>query len=256
MSEMDPARHIHKQKNIASAFLTSSILKSEASVDEAVRQFSQKLAECSDSGSIMDFRPWCLYYGFDVIGRVTFSKPFGLLEEGRDIGNSIVIGEYLERYLGIMGHFPWLNSLVMDNPIMLWLGVQPWNHLINLTLQTIKDRTSDSKAKDDMIDHWISTYRRHPERMEEKEIQDAVTNNLGAGAGSVGTALQAFIHCAAKDRSRLERLQHEFDSATVSNELDSVPSWAQVNKLPYLKAGVSAAGIICFSSDTDCQIVD
>jgi hypothetical protein len=52
------------------------------------------------------------------VGRITFSKSFGLLQEGRDIGKSIAIGEILERYLGIMGHFLWLNSFFMENSIM------------------------------------------------------------------------------------------------------------------------------------------
>jgi hypothetical protein len=82
---------------------------------------------------MVDFGAWFLYFAFDVVGRMTFSKPFRLLEERRDIRNSIVRGKFLERYLGLIGHFPWLNSLVMDNPIMVWLGVQPRNHLVALT---------------------------------------------------------------------------------------------------------------------------
>jgi cytochrome P450 len=144
----------------------------------------------------------------------------------------------LVRYLGVMGHFPWLNSLFMDNPIMTWLEVQPGIHLVGLTLKGIKDRLTDREARDDMIEHWISMRRKHPDRMEEKEVQRAATANLGAGAGSVGTALQAFFHCIGKDRTRLKCLQEELDAATARNELDPVGSWAQVQKLPYLKACV------------------
>jgi Cytochrome P450 len=91
MSDLDPGRHIHKQKNIASAFLTSSIIKCESSVDEAITQLSNELAGFAGSGSTIDFSEWFLYFAFDVVGRLSFSKSFGLLEEGRDIGKSIAI---------------------------------------------------------------------------------------------------------------------------------------------------------------------
>jgi cytochrome P450 len=98
---------------------------------------------------------------------------------------------------------------------------------------------ADEHARDDMIGHWIITQRKHPDRMEEKEIQGGATANLGAGAGSMGTALQAFVHCIAKDRIRLKRLQVELDATTARNELGSVASWAQVQQLPYLKVCVN-----------------
>jgi Cytochrome P450 len=117
MSELDPIRHIHKMKNLASAFLTSSILKFEETVDEAIMQLSNQIDDHPKPHAVMDLSAWFLYFAFDVVGRMTFSKSFRLLEEGRDIGNSLAIGEFLERYLGVIGHPPLLNSLLMDNPI-------------------------------------------------------------------------------------------------------------------------------------------
>jgi cytochrome P450 len=87
---------------------------------------------------------------------------------------------------------------------------------------------TDEEARDGMIELWITTRRKYPERMEEREIQGAATANLGAGAGSLDTTLQAFLHCATKDRVRLRRLQDELDAAKANNELAPIAIWAQV----------------------------
>lgn len=71
---------------------------------------------------------------------------------------------------------------------------------------------ADDKVREDMIEQWITAYRKHPDSVE-KEIQGAATNNLGAGTGNVGTAFSAFVHCIAKDHTHLQPLQNELDAA-------------------------------------------
>jgi hypothetical protein len=149
---------------------------------------------------------------------MTSSKSFRLLE-GRDIGNSFAIGEVLERYLGVVGHLPLLNSLLMDNPITRWLEVQSWNYLVGSTLRTIKDRMADEHARDDMIEHWVISSESIQTAWRRKRFKVEQQPTWEAGAGSVGTALQAFVHCIAKDCIRLKRLQVELDAATARNEL-------------------------------------
>jgi len=125
MSELDLARHIQMQKNIVAGYSISSIAKGEPSVDKAIQLMIRKLNDCADTKTVMNFGEWYLYFTFDVVGRVTFYKPFGLLQEGRAIGNAIAIGEYLERYMGFIGNLPWVHNILMENPFMHWLGVQP-----------------------------------------------------------------------------------------------------------------------------------
>ncbi|MCJ1248190.1 hypothetical protein MMC30_005407 [Trapelia coarctata] len=196
MSELDPARHIHMQRNIPAGYSISSIAKGEPSVDEAIKLMIRQLDDCADTKTIIDFGEWYLYFTFDVIGRVTFSKPFRLLQEGQDIGNAIAIGEYLE---------------------------------------SVSGRMADKEAQDDMMEHWMATWRKHPHRMGETEIQCAALVNLGAGAGSVGAVLQAFTQRIAASPDRYRRLREELDGAASRDELDAIPSWVQVHKLPYLR---------------------
>ena len=238
MSETDPARHIHVQKNIASGYAISNIITTEPAVDKSIIQLEKKLAECSKTGSIIDFEDWFNYFAFDVVGSVTFSRDFGFLEAGQDIGSSIVAASFLEAYFGLMGHFYWLHKLLLENYFLTWLKFQPKSHLLDLTLSSIAGRKADQEPRKDMIEHWITMRRKYPDRMEDLEIHGASAANLGAGADTVAGALQAFMYCVSKDKSRLNILTQELDSAAARAELDTIATWAQVQRLPYLQACV------------------
>ena len=238
MSETNPARHIHVQKNIASGYAISTMISAEPAVDKSIAQVRLKLLECAKTGSSIDFEDWFNYFAFDVVGRVTFSKDFGFLEAGRDIGNSIATAAYLEAYFGLMGHFYWLHKLLLENYLVTWFRIQPKSHLLDLTLSSIAYRKADPEPKNDMIEHWIRTRRKYPDRMGDLEIHGASAANLGAGADTVAAVLQAFMYSIAKDKGRLHVLRQELDAATARGELDSIVTWAQAQRLPYLQACV------------------
>lgn len=81
-------------------------MKVKPTIDEALDLLMSKLDESVSTNTVIDSGQWYLYFTFDVIGRVTFSKPFGLPQQGRDIGNTIAIGGYLERHLGFVSSLP------------------------------------------------------------------------------------------------------------------------------------------------------
>ncbi|MCJ1438915.1 hypothetical protein MMC27_008305 [Xylographa pallens] len=236
MSETDPARHIHIQKNIASGYAISNIISTEPAVDKSIIQLENKLAECSKTGSVIDFEDWFNYFAFDVVGSVTFSRDFGFLEAGRDIGSSIAAASFLEAYFGLMGHFYWLHKLLLENYLITWLKFQPKTHLLDLTLSSIAGRKADREPRNDMIEQWITMRRKYPDRMDDLEIHGASAANLGAGADTVAGVLQAFMYSITKDKDRLNILTEELDGATSRAELDPIATWAQVQRLPYLQA--------------------
>lgn len=240
MSELNPKRHIAKTKNISSGFSISNIIKSEHSVDEAITQIKQKLEAFSNTDQPVNFEQWITYFTFDIVGRATFSRPFGFLEQGKDVGNSIAAAAIVQEYCAILGHFYWLHRYVLlENPIIKWLGLTlPTTHVVDTTLHAIASRDKDEEARGDMIEQWMVAYHKHPATMEKKEIFGVALANIGAGADTVSAALQAFIYCISKDSNRRAILQNELDHATTRGELSPVASWAQAKDLSYLNACV------------------
>ena len=80
---------LHKQLKtpIAPLFLLSSVVTLERFVDQVLDIFCTQLDErFVQTGAVFDFGDWLQFFAFDVMGTLTFSKQYGFLERGRDIG--------------------------------------------------------------------------------------------------------------------------------------------------------------------------
>jgi hypothetical protein len=133
---------LHKQiKNpIAPIFSVSSTATFEGLVDDVltclVTQFDQRFIE---NGEVFDLGQWLQFFAFDVMGTMTFSKRYGFLDTGRDVGDMLgTIVDYMRsgapvRYAHMitkrlntstkqlimfqMTQIPWLDRLLRKNII-------------------------------------------------------------------------------------------------------------------------------------------
>lgn len=100
----------------------------QSRVDELIDQFSRACdkAQAEDSTAVVDIRDWGNYFAFDVIGSLTFGKPFGCIKaaggENLDWARSL-------RYLATMGIYEQAASRLVGlhsvlQPVFAWLGKQ------------------------------------------------------------------------------------------------------------------------------------
>jgi cytochrome P450 len=238
MSELDPKRHIAKFKNISSGYAFSNIIKSEPYIDNAIKILEKQLDKLSKENKPVHFDHWFNYFGFDVLGEVTFSQRFGFLEEGRDIGDAIANTKMLGGYIAIMGHFYWLHDWLLANPLIGWLNLQPSMHIFDTTLAAVERRSKNDEARKDMLEQWKETRAKFPERMEEKEILAAAVVNVGAGVDTISATLQAFFYYLLRNQAAFKRLREEIDEAQAKGQLSDPVSHAEAQNLPYLQACV------------------
>ena len=169
-----------------------------------------------------------------------FSKRFGFLDQGKDIGNSIQNNFALALYVTTTSYAQWLHAVFLGNPILRWLDFHPKEHTFNTTLKAVAARKKNTEARVDMMEQWKEQQRRHPDRMTEHDILCAAISNLGAGGETVGSVLQAFFYFLLKeDPLHLRNLREEIDNAEAAGLLSPVVSNAEALKLPYLQAYVS-----------------
>ncbi|KAJ9640971.1 hypothetical protein H2199_005639 [Coniosporium tulheliwenetii] len=236
MSEVDPKRHIAKTKNIASGYAFSNVITAEPYVDDALRLLEEQLTRLSKSGQDVHLDHWFNYFGFDVLGEVTFSRRFGFLEEGKDIGGAIANTRFLGLYISVIGHFYWLHDWLLANPIIGWLNLQPSMHIFETCLAALDARSKSDTVRKDMLEQWKETRRKHPDRMEEKEILAAAVANIGAGADTISATLQALFYYLLQNQQAWTRVRAEVDEAHSRGELSDIVSHAEAQKLPYLQA--------------------
>jgi cytochrome P450 len=238
MSELDPRRHIEKNRNVASGYALSNIIKSESHVDSLLKLFTERLNNCTTSGQPMDFSTWFTFYSFDVVGEVTFSKSFGFLETGTDIRDAIANTRALALYIAVMGHYTWFHNLTLGNPLLSRLGIQPSSHIFDTCLAAIATRKENTATRDDMMQKWLDNRAKYPDRMAESEIFAAAVSNLGAGADTVSATLQSLFYFLLRSPKHMQRLRDELDAAQDSGQLSPIVQYNEAQKLPFLQACV------------------
>jgi cytochrome P450 len=185
----------------------------------------------------VNFDEWFNMMAFDIMGEVTFSKQFGFLEQGRDIGNAIANTRALGIYVAIMGHFWWAHDYLLANPLIGYFNLQPTMHIFDTCLAAVDARSKNDKVRKDMIEQWMDMRKKYPDRMEEKEILAAAVANIGAGADTVSATLQALFYNLLKNPDALIKLREEVDGA----DLADVPTHEETQKLPFMQACIKEA---------------
>lgn len=239
MSETDHKEMVRRTRNVAVGYSLSNILKGESHIDGCIALFQEQLNRliklAPASGIHLD--KWVNYLAFDIVGESTFSKSFGFLESGHDIRNSISNQFKLRLYIAIIGHYNFLHDYLLANPLIAYLNLQPSMHIFDTCLATVETRSKNTEVRNDMIEQWKAQHRAHPERMAENEILAAAVANIGAGADTVSSVLQAFFYYLLRDPESLKLLREEIDNAGLSD----IPSYAEVRELLVLAACLKEA---------------
>lgn len=240
MSELDPIRHVAKNKNIMAGYQLTNIFKSEPYVDSCIELLEGHLDRMAQNGTVpVELSRWFNYFTFDVVGEATFSRRFGFLDTGLDVGGAYANGRMVLIYISLIGRAYWMHKLLLANPLLDKLGLLPLNHLETTTKSAIEARKKNPEVRKDMMEHWLEMRRNHPERMEEKEIFSAAIVNTAAGSDTVSATMQAFFYNLLKNRKLFNRLREELDSAQARGELSRYVSYSEAQELPFLQACVS-----------------
>lgn len=75
---------------VAQLFSLSNVVMFESLVDEVLHVISEQLdRRFSTDGEVFDLTKWLQFFAFDVMGTMTFSKRYGFLEQGKDVGGML-----------------------------------------------------------------------------------------------------------------------------------------------------------------------
>lgn len=145
------------------------------------------------TGAPMALDTFLNFTTFDVVGEVLFSKAFGFLAAGEDIGNSIANNIAMERLGTPLSQFKW-TQVALGNPLITMLGLTPSTMLLRTALETLNERQKNPDARFDMVAHWFKFLEKHPEKTNFRNIEAQTTTNIGAGSDTVACALQSVLY--------------------------------------------------------------
>lgn len=130
--------HARLRRGLAAVFTTSALIQQEvivqSHVDELIAAFSRACDRAEDGTGVVDMSAWGNFYAFDVIGSLTFGKPFGCLKSGgveniewaRALRKVVTMGTYEQVASRLVG----LNSVLQ--PWIVWLCKQALSGFVSL----------------------------------------------------------------------------------------------------------------------------
>lgn len=259
MSATDPKVKNELSKHLAPAYTLSNLLQNESNISQTIELLLGWLDKFSASGTPIDLDKYFTFTTSDVVGEAVFSKPFGFLREGRDIDNTIANATPQAAYVSVAGYFRWFHVLFLSNPLITWLNITPWGHLIDTAMAAIKERQANPEGRVDAATHWFRMLEKQKQdsdgsgsgsgrgRMQLHEIHSAAFNAVAAGNETVAAALQAFVYFMIRHPDAWKRARAEIDAADTDDDGQRVVSYADAQRLPFLQACIKEA-IRIFSS--------
>ncbi|ETS73483.1 hypothetical protein PFICI_14429 [Pestalotiopsis fici W106-1] len=244
LSVVNAKEKIHSAKYLSQGFLQHNVLRSESQIDEVLRGLFGWFDHAAENQKSMELGDFFSYAAYDITGEITFSKTFGFIEKGEDIGGAIANNEAIELFLTVFGFFRWI-SYVFCNPLTTWMELLPIGHLGAITKSALEERKKNPDARFDICAHWYRALGKAGDVnlvWDEGRLFAAAMSNLGAGSDTLSCSLQSLIYHVIREPRVWKRLQDEVGEAVKQGYcMDPVVSHDDAQRLPYLQAAIKEA---------------
>lgn len=285
-STTDNDFHARFRRCVNGAFAMSALVNYESFVDNTTRLFldqTQKLYASSSSSlpkyannkkdgkseekKKCDFTRWLQFYAFDVIGEITYGRRHGFLEHDRDVDGIVSYLSGLFLYVAPVGQIPLLDSLLLKNPVYLWLSrlgvLDSTFPVARFARARIAERMpellSSNSSRDaisslavekqnqqpDLLSKFLAARESRPEFMTDGLVQTMAVSMAFAGSETTAITLSAVFYYLLRHPECMARLQDEIDAFAREGKFGDyetgLVTWHEAQCLPYLDAVVKEA---------------
>ncbi|KAK2614000.1 hypothetical protein N8I77_000862 [Diaporthe amygdali] len=244
-SLLDPKDKNECSKYLSTGYLQHNVSKSEPAMDTNILKLIGWMDKFAEEKKPMDLDKFFTYVSFDITGDIVFSKPFGFIDQGKDLNSSIAMNTGLEMYISFVGYLQWLH-VIFANPFVTWLGVLPMGHLFDTTMKALKERQKNPDARPDLVSHWfkgLEKAKKDKSRLfNQRCLESFATANVGAGSDTVSAGLQSFVYHLLRLPNGWQRVRDEIREAQRQGRCGGeVVSSNDAAQLPYLQASIKEA---------------
>lgn len=181
----------------------------------------------------MELNKFISYATFDVIGEIVFSKPFGFLQQGKDIGNAIGSSLALYAYIAVAGFFRWIYVAMLANPVMTWLSILPMGHHFDTMKAALAEREKNPDVRFDAIQYWFKQHEKYPDKLSIREINTQALAAVGAGSDTIAASLQSFVYHIIRHPNAWTGAQSEVKAAMERGRCNNkIIAYADSQRLP------------------------
>lgn len=234
----DRRRHAEMKRPIAGVYAMANINANEVFIDDTIAYFVKRLDEVFvRNGGACNIDEWLQWFAYDLIGEITISRKFGLLEAGADTDGALVDIANELKYRSWTGQMPWTHFLFKGNPLYQTL-FKPTNEFILQAVKLIQDRKSSGSAhpdRKDMMHKFLEAQKQHPGIVSEPVLNTYITTNLLAGSDTTACVMRAAIYYGIKHPDTWTKIQQELDDNNVTYPI----TFKKSSALPYLNAFIT-----------------
>ncbi|KAF7536479.1 hypothetical protein G7054_g4508 [Neopestalotiopsis clavispora] len=242
MSTLDPKEKVERSRYLSPGYSISNLLQSETAINQNIELLCGWLDKAAEEQKPIDLSQLFTFATNDNVGEFVFSKSFGFLEKGVDIGDTIENSLAHNAYVAMIGFYGWVHWVMIGNPLVTWLGILPYGHIFDSAIRYTKARENNPDARFDLLSHWFKALKENPDRMSIFDVHSAAMNNIAAGSDTVATGLQSFVYHAIRHPNAWQRCREELKAAGLATANDSpVIAFNDAQKLPYLQACITEA---------------
>ncbi|TVY35130.1 Cytochrome P450 monooxygenase [Lachnellula subtilissima] len=211
--------HSTALRPIQKFYKMSAVLSQEPLVDLTILSFFKHLDErFVDTGKACKIDEWMLFFSWDVIGQMTFRRPMGFMDEGRDHSGLLHTAEQALDYFATIGQIPALDHWLAKNPIRP-MGPPSFDPAAVFCAQQVIERKQsepNASRQPDMLDGFLDIQRVNPEAITDNDLISALLVNIVAGADTTASLLRSVVYYVLKNPKVHKRLQEELDSANLA----------------------------------------
>ncbi|KAI8944969.1 cytochrome P450 [Xylaria longipes] len=235
--------HSAQRKLVARAYSMESTLRLEPQIDELVTPLLSKLDAVAFSKQIIDIGYWLQLFAFDVIGAVSFSKPYGFVSSGSDSYGSDKnffdrLASSLHSAAWLM-HAGWLFKLHQKFVMPLvgnLLAINDRNGFFFQFAQREVQARRDQGGNDKDIVGQLFQVQKTKEELNDLSIAYMMTSNVFAGSDTTSITLRAIFLNLMRHPQVLAKLRAELQGQQTAGKLSTIVTAAEADLCPYLQA--------------------
>ncbi|KAJ4352017.1 uncharacterized protein N0V89_007363 [Didymosphaeria variabile] len=198
------------------------------------QELESRFVDGANKDKTCDIADWISYLTWDILGEMTFSKPFGFMEQATDVGGMLETAERNMDYQSVIGQMPFLDKWLAKNP-RLASKFPAFAATAGFCVERFLERMQkleQFKGKPDFMNHFLRAKEEHPTVVTDNEVIAYMIINVLGGADTTSITTKAVVYHVLKNPIVQARLVEELRDA----KLNHPAPYSSLENLPYLDA--------------------
>ncbi|KAL7936156.1 cytochrome P450 [Trichoderma chlorosporum] len=230
--------HSAQRRLVARAYSMESVAHLEPQVTHLIDDLLVRFDSFATSPRPIDIGYWFQLFAFDVIGAVSFTKPYGFVAQGTDNGMFARIERALGSAAWVM-HTPWFfkfHQKVIMPVFGSFLSVNDRNgYFFQFAKSEVQDRRDKGGNDKDIVGQLFQAAHTKSD-LNDLAISFMMTSNVFAGSDTTAIALRGIFLNLLRNPRVLSKLREELEERRAAGRLSSPVTFQEAEACPYLQA--------------------